>query len=125
MAERPARGSAGYETPLGKWFDQGANLSGGEWQKIALSRAFMRQAPDARPVVVVCNFTPVPRENYRIGVPHGGRWREALNSDAAAYGGGGIGNYGGVEATPMPYEDLSHSLNLTLPPLGALILVPA
>jgi 1,4-alpha-glucan branching enzyme len=58
-------------------------------------------------------------------VPHGGRWREALNSDAAAYGGSGMGNYGGVDATPMPYEDLSHSLNLTLPPLGALFFTPA
>jgi 1,4-alpha-glucan branching enzyme len=97
-------------------------LQRGDWEQSVL--AFMRQAPGAAPVVVVCNFTPVPRHNYRVGVPHGGRWREALNSDAGLYGGSDLGNYGGVEATPMPYEDLSHSLNLTLPPLGALFLVP-
>jgi 1,4-alpha-glucan branching enzyme len=87
--------------------------------------AFLRQGEEGEaPILVVCNFTPVPRHNYRIGVPRGGYWRELLNSDAARYGGGGLGNYGGVEAAPMPYESLSHSLSLTLPPLGALYLKP-
>jgi len=90
-----------------------------DWEQSVV--AFLRQGEEGEaPILVVCNFTPVPRYNYRIGVPRGGYWRELLNSDAAQYGGSGIGNYGGTEATPMPYESLSHSLSLTLPPLGAL-----
>ena len=73
-------------------------------------------------MVSVSNFTPLPRYNYRVGVPQGGRWREILNSDAEYYGGSGMGNQGGVEAQPMPYEDLHHSLTLTLPPLALLFL---
>jgi 1,4-alpha-glucan branching enzyme len=72
--------------------------------------------------LVVCNFTPVPRRNYRVGVPRGGVWREVLNSDARAYGGSGDGNFGGVEATPVPAHGKYHSLSLTLPPLGVLFL---
>ena len=75
-------------------------------------------------MVVVCNFTPMPRYNYRVGVPRGGRWRELLNSDADLYGGSGMGNQGGVDAQPMPYEDLNHSLSLTLPPLAVLFFKP-
>src|SRR5436190_1959383 len=97
-------------------------LQRGDWEQSVI--AFQRQAPDAPPIVVVCNFTPVPRTNYRVGVPHGGHWVEALNSDAPFYGGSGMGNFGGVEAAPMPYEDMSHSLNLTLPPLSALLFKP-
>jgi len=70
-------------------------------------------------VVVVCNFTPVPRFNYKVGVPNGGFWRELLNSDALEYGGSGHGNLGGVEATPIPSHGRRYSLNLTLPPLAA------
>ncbi len=69
-------------------------------------------------LLVVCNFTPVPRHNYRVGVPARGIWREILNSDARDYGGSGQGNMGGVEAAPIPYHGRTHSLNLTLPPLG-------
>jgi len=68
--------------------------------------------------LVACNFTPVPRVGYRLGVPVGGRWREALNSDAAEYGGSGMGNLGGVDAEPRPCHGRPHSLTLTLPPLG-------
>jgi 1,4-alpha-glucan branching enzyme len=75
--------------------------------------------------VVVCNFTPVPRDNYRIGVPRGGQWRERLNSDAREYGGGGIGNFGLVEAAPLPAHGRHNSLTLRLPPLAMLILTPA
>jgi 1,4-alpha-glucan branching enzyme len=71
-------------------------------------------------VVVVCNFTPVPRENYQLGVPAAGRYRELLNTDAGFYGGSNIGNGGEVETTPVPAHGRSHSLRLTLPPLGAL-----
>ncbi|MFL6573948.1 MAG: 1,4-alpha-glucan branching protein GlgB, partial [Burkholderiales bacterium] len=95
----------------------------GDWEQSALS--FLRLAGDeAPPVLAVFNFTPVPRFNYRVGVPRGGYWRELLNSDAEIYGGGGLGNYGGTDALPMPYEEYSHSLTLTLPPLAAVFLKP-
>ena len=67
-------------------------------------------------VLVVCNFTPVPRHNYRVGVPSGGRWEEILNSDAPLYGGSGQGNIGGVATAPVLWHGHSQSLNLTLPP---------
>ena len=73
-------------------------------------------------VLMVCNFTPVPRQEYRIGAPHGGFWREALNSDATEYGGSGMGNRGGVDADPWPQHGRPFSLALTLPPLSALFL---
>jgi 1,4-alpha-glucan branching enzyme len=72
-------------------------------------------------LVIVCNFTPEPRYNYRIGVPHGGFWRELLNSDATLYGGSGQGNMGGVEAAPVPSHGRPSSLVLTLPPLGMVV----
>lgn len=71
-------------------------------------------------VVVVCNCSPVPRHNYIVGVPQGGFWREALNSDAPVYGGSGQGNFGGVEANPVAAHGHYHSLLLTLPPLSTL-----
>jgi len=73
-------------------------------------------------ILIVCNFTPVPRFNYRVGTPRGGFWREVLNSDAREYGGGGRGNMGGVEASPIPFHGRPHSLNITLPPLAAVFL---
>ncbi|HEX8814554.1 MAG TPA: 1,4-alpha-glucan branching protein GlgB [Terriglobales bacterium] len=73
-------------------------------------------------VVVVCNFTPVPRMGYKLGVPHGGFWREILNSDAADYNGTGMGNMGGVHAAEEPMHGRSHSVTVTLPPLGAVYL---
>jgi 1,4-alpha-glucan branching enzyme len=85
--------------------------------------AFLRRGkPPAEPIAVVFNFTPVPRDNYRIGVPGRGYWRELLNSDAPEYGGSGKGNQGGVEAVPIPMHGKSHSLTLSLPPLGVLFL---
>jgi 1,4-alpha-glucan branching enzyme len=75
-------------------------------------------------VLVICNFTPIVRENYRVGVPRGGMWRERLNSDAQHYGGSGQGNLGAVEAAPLPAHGRFHSLNLRLPPLAALFLQP-
>jgi 1,4-alpha-glucan branching enzyme len=72
-------------------------------------------------LVVVCNFTPVPRMNYRIGVPVAGRYQELLNSDAACYGGGNIGNYGGIEAEQLPCHERPASMTVNLPPLGVLI----
>jgi len=70
-------------------------------------------------LLVACNFTPVPRHNYRVGAPKGGFWREILNSDSTNYGGSGQGNMGGIEAAPLPFHGYPYSLNLTLPPLGA------
>jgi len=71
-------------------------------------------------VLVVCNFTPVPRTGYRVGVPHGGYWREMLNSDAKEYNGSGLGNLGGVQAEEIETHGRPFSLKLTLPPLAAL-----
>jgi len=73
-------------------------------------------------ILVVCNFTPVPRLSYRVGVPRGGHWDEILNSDAMIYGGSGVGNFGGVDAVPVPAHDLYNSLLLSVPPLGVLYL---
>jgi 1,4-alpha-glucan branching enzyme len=75
-------------------------------------------------VLIVCNFTPVPRNNYVVGVPVGGRWSEMLNSNAESYGGSGLGNAGGVDSAPVPAQGKYHSLYLTLPPLGVLYLKP-
>ena len=74
------------------------------------------------PVLVVCNFTPVPRIGYRIGVPHAGAWIETLNTDSVAYGGSGMGNLGQSVAAPVPSHGLPASLDLTLPPLATLYL---
>ena len=79
----------------------------------------------AESIVVVCNFTPIPRMDYRVGVPHGGFWREVLNSDAKEYGGSGSGNYGGREAEEVPAHGKPCSLQLVLPPLGTLFLKAA
>jgi 1,4-alpha-glucan branching enzyme len=70
-------------------------------------------------LLAVFNLTPVPRSAYRVGVPRGGFWKEILNSDAAEYGGSGMGNLGGVEATHIPSHGRPNSLEITLPPLGA------
>jgi len=73
-------------------------------------------------VLVVCNFTPVPRHSYRIGVPQGGDWTEVLNTDSLAYGGSGVGNLGRVSAVPVPAHGFAASVELTLPPLATLYL---
>jgi 1,4-alpha-glucan branching enzyme len=73
-------------------------------------------------ILIVCNFTPIPRPGYRVGVPTAGYWRELLNSDGAAYGGTNMGNGGGVNAQEQKAHGRPYSLELTLPPLGALFL---
>ena len=75
-------------------------------------------------LVVVCNFTPVPRPGYRIGVPYAGTWKELLNTDSALYGGSNIGNAGIVETRAEPIHGHEQSLTITLPPLAALVLAP-
>ncbi|MBI4692974.1 MAG: 1,4-alpha-glucan branching protein GlgB [Gammaproteobacteria bacterium] len=83
--------------------------------------AFLRKShAPADTVLVVLNLTPVARENYRIGVPAAGTWRECLNSDASLYGGSGRGNGGHVESVPLPAHGRYQSLSLELPPLSAL-----
>jgi 1,4-alpha-glucan branching enzyme len=87
--------------------------------------SFVRHGPGPDDLVlVVCNFTPVSRSNYRVGVPRGGRWTERLNSDAPLYGGGGEGNLGGADAAPIGAHGQLHSLTLWLPPLAALYFTP-
>jgi len=69
-------------------------------------------------ILVVCNFTPVVRRNYRLGVPVPGHWRELLNSDAKEYGGSGQGNFGGIHTVPFASHGRAHTLTMTLPPLA-------
>jgi 1,4-alpha-glucan branching enzyme len=81
--------------------------------------SYIRSGPSpADRIVVVCNLTPVPRENFRVGVPEEGRWNELLNSDAAAYGGSNMGSMGGVEAAPVPMQGQPCMMHITLPPLA-------
>jgi 1,4-alpha-glucan branching enzyme len=98
-------------------------LSGFEWidgSNAAMSvLTFLRKGSGADDLVVVaCNFTPVPRHGYRIGVPRGGHWREIFNGDAREYGGTGHGNLGGVDAVPYPWNGRESSIVVTLPPLA-------
>jgi 1,4-alpha-glucan branching enzyme len=86
--------------------------------------SFLRRSSQGELLIAAFNFTPVPRYNYQIGAPLPGRWLELLNSDAPIYGGSGQGNMGGVDAAPVGRHGHLHSLNLTLPPLGAVFLKP-
>jgi 1,4-alpha-glucan branching enzyme len=87
--------------------------------------SWLRRSRDGRHVVVVLNFTPVPRQNYRLGVPLAQDYLERLNTDSAHYGGSDLGNNGRVTATPTSWMGFPASLTLTLPPLAALVLLPA
>jgi 1,4-alpha-glucan branching enzyme len=86
---------------------------------------FLRRGDGEDEVMLVAlNFTPVPRFRYRIGVPRGGRWREVMNSDAKELGGSGQGNFGVVESRPIPWNGRRQSINVTVPPLGAVFFTP-
>jgi len=87
--------------------------------------SFLRRSQHGEFVAALANFTPVPREGYRIGVPVAGAWTELVNSDSEAYGGGNVGNAGLVFTEPIPSHGHADSLRLTLPPLGFLLLKPA
>jgi 1,4-alpha-glucan branching enzyme len=92
-----------------------------DWEQSVIS--FVRRARDPEEfVLVVCNFTPVPRHAYRLGVPAPGYYRELMNTDGADYGGGNVGNEGGRRAEPTPWQGQPHSIMLTLPPLAVLML---
>jgi 1,4-alpha-glucan branching enzyme len=90
-----------------------------DWEESSVS--FIRKCHSTNEIIlVVCNFTPVIRENYRIGVPKAGYWKEILNSDSTIYSGSGCGNAGGVTAEAVPSQGREFSLSLKLPPLGIL-----
>ncbi|MGO9020488.1 MAG: 1,4-alpha-glucan branching protein GlgB [Syntrophobacteraceae bacterium] len=85
--------------------------------------AFLRKPETGEDLIMIAaNFTPVPRTNYRFGVPRAGHWREILNSDSKIYGGAGYGNLGGIDAVPVPSHGRNCSLSLNLPPLGIVFL---
>jgi 1,4-alpha-glucan branching enzyme len=84
---------------------------------------FLRKSRHQKEIIaVVFNFTPVPRYNYRVGVPRPGHWREILNSDSESYGGEDFGNLGGVSADEIPMHGRPYSINVIVPPLGAVFL---
>jgi len=94
-----------------------------DWENSIIS--YIRRAADPDDyLVIACNFTPVPRHGYRVGVPEHCMYREVLNSDAAAYWGSGMGNMGGFWSDPVPWHRRPYSLNLTLPPLAAVVFKP-
>jgi 1,4-alpha-glucan branching enzyme len=97
-------------------------IDGNDYENSVLT--FLRWPDEGRPILVACNFTPVVREGYLAGVPLAGAWREIVNSDAPLYGGSGVGNLGRVAATARPWHGRSHSLSLTLPPLGVVMFTP-
>jgi 1,4-alpha-glucan branching enzyme len=87
---------------------------------------FLRKGRAEQDVILVgCNFTPIPRPNYLVGVPRGGTWREILNSDATVYGGSGWGNLGELDSLPISVHGRPRALNLTLPPLSCVFLEPS
>lgn len=95
----------------------------GDYENSVLS--FLRKAKDPNDMMLcVFNFTPVPRLNYRVGVPRGGFYKEILNTDSEAFGGGNIGNWGGFYADDVWWQGRPHSLSLQLPPLGAVFMKP-
>jgi 1,4-alpha-glucan branching enzyme len=103
------------------------SADGFEWVDVDNSEssiiAFLRKPKgDGAPLLVVCNFTPVPRANFLIGVPRRGIWREIINTDARDYGGSGWGNLGSVESVPVGAHGRIESINLSLPPLSTLVL---
>jgi 1,4-alpha-glucan branching enzyme len=102
------------------------DAEGFHWIDVANSAesivSYFRRGRDPGEIaVIVCNFTPVPRANYRIGVPRPGRYRERINTDATDYGGSGVGNAGEVHADPHPMHGQPYSMSLNLPPLGTLV----
>jgi 1,4-alpha-glucan branching enzyme len=118
LGETPALYEGDFDPSGFEWID----FKDTEKSVVAFLRKRAGEKPD--PVLVVCNFTPVPRFNYRIGVPVPGTWRERLNSDAKDYGGSGHGNLGEVASVPIPFQGFEQSLTLVLPPLAIVFMVP-
>jgi 1,4-alpha-glucan branching enzyme len=118
--QEPAASQLDFEHAGFEWLD-----ADDAWNSVLSYVRKSRPDPEtgvADELLVICNFTPLVRRNYRVGVPDVGLWREVLNSDAQIYGGSGTGNMGGAHSTPVPFHGRPHSLNLTLPPLGVLVL---
>jgi 1,4-alpha-glucan branching enzyme len=110
----PALFERDFETDGFKWIDPNDMFHS------VLS--FIRFSKDkSNALMVICNFTPIPRYNYMIGVPEEGYWHEILNSDAKIYGGSGHGNFGGIETVPVPFHNEKQSANVILPPLGMVV----
>ena len=113
----PALYEVDFEGPGFQWID----CTDSEQSVIA----FLRRAADPEDfILVVCNFTPVVRHAYRIGIPTPGHYQELLNSDSSHYAGSGVGNFGMLTAEEVGSHGHRYSLNLTLPPLAALVLQP-
>ncbi|MBI3322297.1 MAG: 1,4-alpha-glucan branching protein GlgB, partial [Candidatus Omnitrophica bacterium] len=92
-----------------------------DWEQSVIG--FLRKGKEGKETLLIaCNFTPVPRFDYAMGVPCAGRWKEVLNSDALEYGGSGCGNKGGVDAQPVPMHGRPYSVSLFLPPLAVVFL---
>ncbi|HXE91525.1 MAG TPA: 1,4-alpha-glucan branching protein GlgB [Terriglobales bacterium] len=108
-----------HELDCDPWGFEWVDASDSDQSVITLIR---RARSTGRLVLVACNFTPVPRGSYRVGVPHTGLWQEVLNTDSTYYGGSGWGNYGGVTAELIPWHGRPFSVGLNLPPLGAVFL---
>jgi 1,4-alpha-glucan branching enzyme len=113
-ASEPALHELDFEPAGFSWVD--AN----DWEQSTVS--MLRSSSDGRHVLGIFNFTPVPRSDYRLGVPKPGYWREALNSDSEIYGGSGWGNQGGAEAEEVPWHGRPYSVKVTLPPLAAVFI---
>jgi 1,4-alpha-glucan branching enzyme len=112
---QPALYEVDFSPPGFEWIDCNDNES----SVISLIR---RAADPGDWVVVVLNWTPIVRQGYRVGVPEAGYYAEILNSDASVYGGSNVGNEGGLSTEPVAAHGHLHSLNLTLPPLAAIVL---
>ena len=113
--EQPSLYEVDFEPAGFEW------MNCGDTERSVIS--FLRRGKNPADVTLfICNFTPVPRLDYRVGAPVGGYWNELLNSDAQLYGGSGVGNPGRVEAVPLPLHGRPYSISLTIPPLGVLVL---
>jgi len=112
----PALHALDFESRGFEWIDSN------DAQRSVIS--FIRRGKLDELMLCVCNFTPVPRQNYRVGAPLECFWKEVVNSDAPLYGGSGQGNIGGLTAVPLPIHGRPFSLNMTLPPLGFLAFKP-
>jgi 1,4-alpha-glucan branching enzyme len=114
---QPSLFEVDFDSPGFEWVD----CTDSQRSVVSFLRKSRHQADQT---LFVCNFTPVVRPNYRVGVPYGDCWREMLNSDALLYGGSGQGNGGIASASPLPIHGRPYSLSLTLPPLGIVVLRP-
>jgi len=106
--------------------EQDCSPEGFEWvdfsDRTNTALFFLRKASSRDDLILAgFNFTPLPKHNYRVGVPRSGPWQEVLNGDAQVYGGSGLGNLGGAEATRIEWHHRPYSLSITLPPLAAVL----